>query len=31
MSGVPKTTINESTSKEGAVPEESFLEHILKA
>lgn len=29
--GVPKTIINESLSIEGAVPEESFLEHVLKA
>ncbi len=29
--GVPKTIINESVSIEGAVPEESFLEHVLKA
>lgn len=29
--GVPKTIINESLSLEGAVPEETFLEHVLKA
>ncbi len=29
--GVPKTIINESLSIEGAVPEESFLEHVSKA
>lgn len=29
--GVPKTIINESISIEGAVPEESFLEHVSKA
>jgi len=29
--GVPKTVINETTFIEGAVPEEAFLEHILKA
>jgi len=31
MSGVPKTIINENISIEGAVPEESFLEHVSKA
>jgi glutaredoxin-like protein len=29
--GVPKTVMNETVSLEGAVPEEIFLEHILKA
>lgn len=29
--GVPKTVINEMISVEGAVPEESFLENVLKA
>jgi glutaredoxin-like protein len=29
--GVPKTIINETLSVEGAVPEETFLEHVLKA
>jgi glutaredoxin-like protein len=29
--GVPKTIINETHSVEGAVPEETFLEHVLKA
>jgi glutaredoxin-like protein len=29
--GVPKTIINEALSVEGAVPEETFLEHVLKA
>jgi glutaredoxin-like protein len=29
--GVPKTVINEKISIEGAVPEETFLEHVLKA
>ncbi|MFB0566801.1 MAG: thioredoxin family protein [Candidatus Aminicenantaceae bacterium] len=29
--GVPKTIINEKTAVEGAVPEETFLEHVLKA
>jgi len=29
--GVPKTVINESIFIDGAVPEETFLEHILKA
>ena len=29
--GVPKTVINEKISIEGAVPEESFLEHVQKA
>jgi hypothetical protein len=29
--GVPKTVMNESVSVDGAVPEEIFLEHILKA
>ncbi len=29
--GVPKTVMNETVSVEGAVPEEIFLEHILKA
>lgn len=29
--GVPKTIFNESLSLEGAVPEEMFLEHVLKA
>ncbi|MGB9836751.1 MAG: protein disulfide oxidoreductase [Candidatus Saccharicenans sp.] len=29
--GVPKTIFNENISLEGAVPEEMFLEHLLKA
>jgi glutaredoxin-like protein len=29
--GVPRTIINESTVVEGAVPEEAFLEYVLKA
>lgn len=29
--GVPKTVINENVFIEGAVPEETFLEHVLKA
>jgi len=29
--GVPKTIINETISIDGAVPEEAFLEHVLKA
>jgi len=29
--GVPKTVINETIFIEGAVPEEAFLEHVLKA
>ncbi len=29
--GVPKTIINETHSVEGAIPEETFLEHVLKA
>ena len=29
--GVPKTVINENIFIEGAVPEETFLEHVLKA
>lgn len=29
--GVPKTIINETISVEGALPEESFLEYVLKA
>jgi glutaredoxin-like protein len=29
--GVPRTIINESIMVEGAVPEETFLEHVLKA
>lgn len=29
--GVPKTIINETTSVDGAVPEETFLESVLKA
>ncbi len=29
--GVPKTIINETHSVEGAVPEETFLEHVLKS
>lgn len=29
--GVPKTIINEKLSVEGAVPEETFLEHVIKA
>ncbi len=29
--GVPKTIINETVSMEGTVPEEEFLENILKA
>lgn len=29
--GVPKTVINETIFIEGAVPEETFLEHVLKA
>jgi len=29
--GVPRTIINESITIEGAVPEETFLEHVLKA
>ena len=29
--GVPRTIINESITVEGAVPEETFLEHVLKA
>lgn len=29
--GVPKTVINENIHVEGAVPEETFLEHVLKA
>ena len=29
--GVPRTIINESITVEGAVPEEIFLEHVLKA
>ena len=29
--GVPRTIINESIVVEGAVPEETFLEHVLKA
>jgi glutaredoxin-like protein len=29
--GVPKTVINETVSFEGAVPEEVFLSHLLKA
>lgn len=29
--GVPKTVINESITMEGAVPEEVFLAHVLKA
>ena len=29
--GVPKTVINETVLVEGAVPEEVFLEHVLKA
>lgn len=31
VSGVPKTVINETEFIEGAVPEETFLEHVLKA
>lgn len=31
VSGVPKTIINETKFIEGAVPEEAFLEHVLKA
>jgi glutaredoxin-like protein len=31
VSGVPKTVINETFSFEGAVPEEAFLEQVLKA
>jgi glutaredoxin-like protein len=31
VSGVPKTVVNETVSFEGAVPEEVFLENILKA
>lgn len=29
--GVPKTVVNENVFIEGAVPEEAFLEHVLKA
>lgn len=29
--GVPKTVVNENVFIEGAVPEETFLEHVLKA
>jgi glutaredoxin-like protein len=29
--GVPRTVINESITIDGAVPEETFLEHVLKA
>jgi predicted DsbA family dithiol-disulfide isomerase len=29
--GVPKTILNESIAIEGAVPEEVFLAHVLKA
>ena len=29
--GVPKTVINETVFIDGAVPEDTFLEHILKA
>jgi predicted DsbA family dithiol-disulfide isomerase len=29
--GVPKTVINETVSLEGAVPENVFLEHVLRA
>ena len=29
--GVPKTIVNETISFEGAVPEEEFLENVLKA
>jgi glutaredoxin-like protein len=29
--GVPKTIVNETVSFEGLVPEEEFLEHVLKA
>jgi len=31
VSGVPKTVINETTSFDGAVPEDVFLGHVLKA
>lgn len=31
ISGVPKTVMNETVSIEGAVSEETFLEHVLKA
>jgi glutaredoxin-like protein len=31
ISGVPKTVINETTSIDGAVPEDAFLEQVLKA
>jgi glutaredoxin-like protein len=31
ISGVPKTIINESISIDGAVPEDAFLEQVLKA
>lgn len=31
ISGVPKTVINESSFIDGAVPEETFLEQVLKA
>ena len=29
--GVPRTVINEETSVEGALPEEPFVAHVLKA
>ncbi|MFQ6109721.1 MAG: thioredoxin family protein, partial [Candidatus Aminicenantales bacterium] len=29
--GVPKTVINETISVDGAVPEETFLENVLRA
>jgi predicted DsbA family dithiol-disulfide isomerase len=29
--GVPKTVINDTIFLEGAVPEDVFLEHVLKA
>jgi predicted DsbA family dithiol-disulfide isomerase len=30
VAGVPRTIINETVAIEGAVPEETFLDHILK-
>jgi glutaredoxin-like protein len=31
VAGVPRTVLNETVAIEGAVPEETFLEHVLKA
>ena len=31
VAGVPKTVINETVTIDGAVPEDVFLEHVLKA